>query len=136
MRRFFYCLLLFLSGGLIYTFIEIAFRGHTHITMFFAGGLCLFLISGVDRLGIKLWKKLVAGGLVITAVELVFGVVFNLIFHMGVWDYSAYPWNVAGQICPIYTLAWTALTLPAIWISRIFGAIILQDDELKEEAVL
>ncbi len=134
MRRFFYCLLLFLSGGLIYTMIEVAFRGHTHITMFFAGGICLLLIAELDKFKLSLWLKLIYGGLIITAVEFLFGSVFNLALGMGVWDYSSRPWNIMGQICLMYTLAWTALTLPAIWLSRFLSLAVFKSGASKEKS--
>ena len=36
---------LFTVGGLLYGLIEIAWRGHTHISMFVVGGLCFVLIG-------------------------------------------------------------------------------------------
>ncbi len=127
MRRFFYGLLLFLSGGLVYTMIEVAFRGHTHITMFFAGGLCLLLIAELDKFKFPILLKLIFGGLIITAVEFAFGAVFNLALGLRIWDYSSRPWNIMGQICPIYTLAWTALTLPAIWLLRFLSFLVFKN---------
>jgi hypothetical protein len=47
----------------------------------------------------------------VTAVELIFGVIFNIILKMRVWDYSHLPFNLFGQICPLYTLLWAGLAL-------------------------
>ena len=49
----------FLSGGIIYSFIEVAWRGYTHWSMTIAGGICFMLhgsvvlpcYSGVHPLG-------------------------------------------------------------------------------------
>ncbi len=136
MRRFFYSLLLFMSGGLIYIMIEVAFRGHSHITMFFAGGLSLLLIAELDRIGLPIWLKLISGGLMITAVEFVFGVVFNLALGMGVWDYSSRPFNILGQVCPRYTFAWIGLTLPAIWLSRALRYVVFRGVRAQRKSVL
>lgn len=45
----------------------------------------------------------------VTAVEFVFGVVFNIILKMNVWDYSGVPFNLFGQVCLLYTILWGIL---------------------------
>ena len=59
------------------------------------------------------------GGIIITSVELVFGIIFNLWLEMGVWDYSHLPYNILGQVCPYFTLIWAALTTPALWLGNL-----------------
>ena len=48
----------------------------------------------------------------ITGIELVFGLVFNRVLQLGVWDYSAQWGNVLGQICPLFTFLWFLLCIP------------------------
>ena len=38
MRKILKILILFLIGGISYTLVEMAYRGHTHLTMLFVGG--------------------------------------------------------------------------------------------------
>ncbi len=45
----------------------------------------------------------------VTAVEFIFGVVFNVLLKMNVWDYSNLPFNILGQVCLLYTLLWGVL---------------------------
>lgn len=109
----------FLFGAVIYFFAEIVYRGHSHITMFFAGGICFFLIYVCEK---YISEKNLIGrcmlyAFIITAVEFVFGVVFNIWLGLNVWDYSDEPFNFLGQICPGFVLMWMALSLPAVWIS-------------------
>jgi uncharacterized membrane protein len=47
----------------------------------------------------------------VTAVEFVFGILFNLILKMNVWDYSNMPLNILGQICPLFTLMWAGIAI-------------------------
>lgn len=75
------------------------------------GGLCFIIFSKIAE---KYKKKrlcykaiLCAAG--VTVVELIFGIIFNLIFKMNVWDYSNQPFNFMGQICLLYTLFWCIL---------------------------
>ena len=106
-------LILFPIGALGYGLIEILWRGHTHPSMPFAGGIC-FTIFG--KIGEKLknanpFKKAVIGSVIITFIELVFGVIFNIILKKNVWDYSKMPFNFKGQICLLYSFFWGVLSV-------------------------
>ena len=114
------CAAVFLSGGILYCSFEMLWRSHTHITMFFAGGLCLLLIHLCEQRKKfqKFYLRCIMYAVMITAVELVFGIVFNIILKMSVWDYSNRPFNLWGQICPSFFLVWIALSLAAMAFSR------------------
>ena len=105
--------LLFSLGGIGYNILEMLWRGRTHWSMFIAGGLCFSMFSVVsDKLkGLPLILKAVVCAFGITIVELMFGVVFNLLLGMNVWDYSNMPLNFMGQICPYFSLLWCLLAL-------------------------
>lgn len=109
-------ILLFLTGGVTYPAIEIAWRGKTHASMSLAGGICLCLIDKVcghqqDR---KWFRQCAAGSCIITGVEFVFGVCLNLIGKRNIWDYSKMPGNLLGQICLPFSIGWFFLSIPAI----------------------
>lgn len=59
----------------------------------------------------SLIAKGILGGFVITAVEFIFGFIFNIILKMKVWDYSNIPFNIKGQICPVFTFIWIILSM-------------------------
>ena len=105
--------LLFILGAIGYAAIETIWRGHTHWSMMIAGGLCFGLFSVVaDRMnGKSILVKAVVCAVGVTAIEFVFGVVFNLWFKMDVWDYSNMPLNLLGQICPIFSLIWVGIAI-------------------------
>lgn len=106
-----------LCGG-IYVLLELIFRGRSHISMFFAGGLsatCIFVCCQCGRLKKAcMFTKCLFGSAVITAVEFVTGVIVNLWLRLSVWDYSDVPWNLLGQICLPFSLVWFVLTLPIL----------------------
>ncbi len=107
-------IMLFVSGGVGYYSLEVAFRGYSHWSMALCGGVCLCLIYHMNR---KLAKKKLAvralgGAFIITAVELVCGCVVNLMLGLDVWDYSHIPLNLFGQICLPFTLLWFLLCIP------------------------
>lgn len=103
---------LFLLGGTAYLGLELAWRGTTHWTMFFAGGLCLCLLRWFDesvRCPLLAAALLAAGG--VSGVELLFGMVCTRLLRLHVWDYSTEWGNVAGLICPKYSFLWFLLCL-------------------------
>lgn len=107
-----YCLF-FALGGAGYALIELLWRGRTHFSMIIAGGICFIsfsLIADIFREKPILYKAVLCS-LSVTTVELVFGVIFNIILKMNVWDYSKMPLNLFGQICPLYSLLWGGLSL-------------------------
>lgn len=108
---------LFAIGGLIYVLIEIGFRGYSHPAMFFVGGLCFILVGDLNNVlpwEMAFWKQMIIGGAIITGVELVSGIILNLVLKWNVWDYSKMPLNFLGQICLPFTLAWIGLSAVAI----------------------
>lgn len=108
-----------LLGGFVYGLVEILFRGYTHPSMVAAGGICFTVLYYIN-LKMKsrnLILRGLIGSLVITLVELAFGVVFNMILGMRVWDYSNMPFNFLGQICPVFSFIWFIFSLPLVYIS-------------------
>ncbi|MBQ4354529.1 MAG: hypothetical protein IJC71_06515 [Clostridia bacterium] len=112
-------LCVFLTGGVIYGCLELLWRGYTHWSMTIAGGICLLLLHLINRkLGAwHLLARCLMGCFLITLVEFVIGIVVNRILGLGVWDYSAMPGNVLGQICPAFTVMWFFISLPAFVLS-------------------
>ena len=102
----------FVFGSILYGLIEILWRGWTHWTMLFCGGLCFTLMYLVSGSELSLPKKWILSACIITTVEFVAGCIVNLRLHWQVWDYSALPFNLLGQICPQFILMWFALSIP------------------------
>ena len=114
----------FLVGGSVYYALELLWRGHSHITMWFCGAICLFGIFFIEwcyRDETPLVLRALYSALFITLVEFTFGCVFNLWLGLGVWDYSDVPMNLFGQICLPYTLLWYLLAFPAALVSSIIA---------------
>jgi len=42
-------LFLFIVGGILYSLIELLFRGYTHWLMFFVGGFCFLLVGAINN---------------------------------------------------------------------------------------
>ncbi len=112
---------LFTIGGIGYVIIENIWRGYSHITMFFAGGLSFLCIEIMDvRLGksVNTFGKCILGSTIITTIEFVFGCIFNLYYKMDVWDYSHLPFNLFGQISLVFSSLWCLLTYPVLQIGK------------------
>ncbi len=111
----------FAVGAFVYTAVEIAFRGYTHWSMALTGGACLALLYMFNeklpaRHSVLKW---IVGGLCITAVEFAVGCVVNLALGQNVWDYSDVRFNLLGQICLPFSLAWCLLSIPGFYICDI-----------------
>ena len=100
-------------GGVGYALIELMWRRRTHLSMVLAGGICFVLFAVIAKRLQRspLYFKVAVCALAVTLVELIFGVIFNILLGMNVWDYSDQPLNLFGQICPIFTLMWAGLSL-------------------------
>lgn len=110
-------ILRWLFGGCLYGLLEIAWRGYTHWTMILlAALLCIPLDIANEHIpwDMPLPLQGVLGGLTITAMEFVTGLIVNVWFGLGVWDYSDQIGNILGQICPLYTILWCLLAIPVI----------------------
>ena len=101
----------FTAGFAGYPLLELLWRGKTHWSMALAGGLAgLLLFPVCTKLGAK--RICLKTAAVITAIELIFGIVFNIILRKNVWDYSEKPCNFRGQICLPYSILWFLLGIP------------------------
>ena len=106
-------LIVFSLGAAAYGMMEVLFRGYTHWTMVLTGGACvltLYYLSGW-LLSMPLLAAAAMGALIVTCYEFFVGMVVNLRLGWDVWDYSALPGNVLGQICPAFTGIWFAICL-------------------------
>ncbi len=121
-------LTIFTAGGLAYGLVEIAWRSTTHISMFFVGGICFWLIGSIDEHGgvPSLVYQSVLSCLIVTSVEFTSGVLINIVLGLKVWDYSALPFNVLGQVCLPFSALWLFISVPAIYFedflrAKLFG---------------
>lgn len=108
--------ILFYIGGAIYYLLEIIWRGYSHSSMFIVGGLCFVLISLINetKIEIGLVYQAILSSIIITTIEFVSGIILNVFLKLNVWDYSDRLFNVAGQICLLYSLLWILLSVIAI----------------------
>lgn len=117
---------LILLGGSIYYGIEIAFRGYSHIAMFFVGGICFIFIGLINEVidwDMAFWIQMIIGDIIVLIIEFVSGVYLNIHLQLDIWDYSNMPFNIMGQICLPFALLWLPIIAIAIilddWIKYI-----------------
>lgn len=112
-------LFLFVLGGLVYMFIEILWRGHTHWSMGIVGGLCFVLMGLINELfSYEMYMEVQAiiSSIIITILEFISGVIINIKLGWNVWDYSNLPFNIMGQICLLFMILWFFLSFVGIWL--------------------
>lgn len=125
MEKFMQYLILFLIGGISYYCIEILWSGSSHPAMIIVGGICFVTIGFIDKYYFasnrSILTRLSISCLVITVLELIFGIILNLVLELDIWDYSSFRFNVMGQICLRYSMYWFFLSLPAITFYNYIG---------------
>lgn len=117
MRRLLKPLILIAIGGLLYVLIEFMWRGYSHWTMFFVGGISFWMIGCINEYiewDIPLWKQMGIGALIVTCIEFLSGFLINIVLGWQVWDYSDLPFNVLGQICLPFSIIWFFVSFLAI----------------------
>lgn len=124
MKKYLKVILLCSIGGFLYICTELAWRGRTHWTMFFLGGVCAYLVGLINqnrRKCVPLVRQGIIGSIIITTLEFFTGLIVNLWLKWDVWDYSNLPFNLCGQICLLYSVLWFFFSI----------IIVLYDDELR-----
>lgn len=102
---------IFYIGGMFYCTVELLWRQWTHGSMFLLGGLCFYLVGGLDkRIRMPVLAQMLLGALIVTFFEFWTGILVNRVMHLNVWDYSHVPMNFMGQICVPFTLLWFPLS--------------------------
>lgn len=117
MKQIFKALMFLLIGGMSYALVEMAYRGHTHWTMFIVGGLCFYLIGMINEIlpwEMSLICQGMIGAIIVTVIEYLSGSIINIGLGWNVWDYSDLPCNLHGQICLLFSGLWVLLSMPAI----------------------
>ncbi|HOQ14185.1 MAG TPA: hypothetical protein PKZ58_03805 [Bacillota bacterium] len=110
----------FTAGAVLYSAIEVLWRGYTHPSMAATGGACLAAMYAYDKTHEKcpLPAKALYGACLITSAEFVVGCAVNLLLGQRVWDYSGFRFNLLGQICLLYSFLWYLLSIPAFLLCR------------------
>ncbi len=115
--------------------IELLWKGDTHWTMGIAGGLSFLLMYLIHNRMVKvhiIWRALLCA-LAVTLIEFVTGYIVNIRLGWDVWDYSKRGYNLMGQICPLYSLFWFFLSVPASEICKILKCIINRHLEGRDD---
>ena len=91
--------------------------------MFLVGGFCFLLLGTLPRLlpRVPLLMQSVLGACIVTATELVSGLLINDALKLNVWDYSGLPYNFMGQVCMSYFFLWILVSFGALELHRLLG---------------
>lgn len=108
--------ILFCVGAVLYYSIECIWRGYSFGSMGILGGISLILVGAINdnafTMKMPIWLQMIIGGLIITTLELIFGLIFNSDYK--IWDYRNLSFNFKGQICLLFYFIWCFLSLIAI----------------------
>lgn len=117
LKNIFKYLVLGIIGGVTYIMIELLYRGYTHWSMFIVSAIAFILIGLINEYinwDMKLWKQMLIGSGIVTGLEFISGYILNIKLGWHIWDYSNVPFNIMGQICLPFSIAWFFISLIAI----------------------
>lgn len=125
--------IIFLIFGFLYICLELLYRGRTHISMFFVGGLCGVLIGLINdnTPDIPLFYQCILGTTIVTLIEFISGCYLNIYLGLGVWDYSHVPFNLLGQVCLPFSIIWMFLSIPVIYLDDYLKNKLLKEGVIK-----
>ena len=115
---------IFIIFGISYFTLEILYRGYSHWTMIFLGGIVSVLIGLINEItpNMRMGKQMLLVTMLINVFEFILVYILNIKLGLGIWDYSNIPFNVMGQICLPFSFLWFVLSY----------FVIILDDILKE----
>lgn len=113
-------ILSFCSGAILYSLIEYFYKGNTHFTMVILGGICAMFIYRINRVlyNENIIVKALMSAVVITILEFLSGIFLNIFLGLKIWDYSDRMFHILGQICPLFSMYWFLISIPAIIICQ------------------
>lgn len=107
-------------GGAAYFLLEVAYktaRGEPERISWTMLVLAAILCIPIERAGaempwdVPLWMQAAGCAVLVTATELIAGLILNVWLGLGVWDYSDLWGNLWGQICLQFAAIWWGLCL-------------------------
>ena len=103
---------IFFIFGVSYVFLEVFYRGHSDISMFFVGGLCGLLIGLINEITPKMpvLLQMLLGSVIVTFIEFVTGYILNIKLGLHIWDYSNLRFNILGQVSLLFSMLWFFLS--------------------------
>lgn len=109
---------IFFIFGVSYVFLEVFYRGHSDVSMFFVGGLCGLLIGLINEITPKMpvLLQMLLGSVIVTFIEFVTGYILNIKLGLHIWDYSNLRFNILGQVSLLFSVLWFLLSYVVIWL--------------------
>lgn len=121
--------------GILYLLIELLYKGYTYWQMALIGGIAGMLTgytNSILKWNLPLWLQGALGMVIATVCEFAGGYYFNICNHCSIWDYSSLPFNLCGQICLYYSVAWFFLSLPGIFLYNNIRYKVFGEPKLKK----
>ena len=125
-------LILFVVGFCLYITIETLFRGYSYLWSGIMGGLAVVILDKINNYiswDIPLIIQMLIGGIVITVIEAITGLIALKVFGVRMWDYSNL-WGSAlyGLVCPLFSFFWVLLSGVGILLADAINYYVLHEE--------
>lgn len=105
------------------TSFNLSLIGHSSLWMLPVGGFLSTILGefnekkSLAKLDYRV--RVILGGIVITAIELISGLILNRLCGFGIWDYSHNPLNFLGQIDALHSTYWVLISPFVFWVDDV-----------------
>jgi len=137
--------ILFFVMGILYLAVEVIWTaltsfptqgwrlvGATSIWMLFVGGFLGVILGRFNqvnwiRKNLNVFWQCFLGSLTITVIELVSGIILNMILGFNIWSYSGYFLNILGQVCLPMSICWFLFCPFIFWFDDILRYVLYRE---------
>lgn len=109
----------------------LSFCGYSSVWMIIVygfGGIALTILNEIPKFyNLKMVYQMFLGGGVIIIVEFMFGVIFNIVLKLNLWNYEYF--SILGQINLVNSALWILATPFFIWLCDFIGWALYRENE-------
>lgn|SRR5574344_210282 len=134
MKVFWHNFFMFIEGGLLYSFIEVCWKGGNNCswTMAVVGGLCFIIMGLINKICPvykPLWLQQLEATVFVLILEFLSGLLLNVWLKLNIWDYSNLKFNIMGQVCLLYSGFWYILSFVGILLDDFLRWVLFKEDK-------
>jgi len=106
--------------GILPGISKLSLMGYTSLWMILVGGLCGFLVGYLNQINwirkhCNVFTQSILGSIIVLSIEMISGIILNIILHLNIWDYTHLPFNISGQISLQFGIYWFLLSPFIFW---------------------
>ncbi len=120
-------------GVLFGAFIELLYSERVMFAASLIMGIYFAIIHRINRAisDEPIYGRALVSTIVITVIELGFGIITNRVMHLHLWDFSDSYFHLLGQICPREAFIRFMIAFPVIYLSKLADLIPIRYERIS-----